>query len=117
MVVLVALVPFYIFIAELTRGRILHVPAVAFDQLVPLQPIWALVYGPLYLFLILLPVFVVRQNEQIRRTVFAYLTVWIVAYASATLLISKGWESSTTSIWKSTTPQPARAFLSCTSGK
>ncbi len=81
MVVLVSLVPFYIFIGELARERTLHVPLLALDRIVPLQPIWALVYGPLYLFLILLPVLVVRQDEQIRRTVLAYLTVWIVAYA------------------------------------
>src|SRR5262245_8514872 len=80
MVVLVSLVPFYIFIAELVRERTLHVPELALDRLVPLQPGWALVYGSLYLFLILLPVFVIRQKEQIRRTVFAYLMVWIVAY-------------------------------------
>jgi membrane-associated phospholipid phosphatase len=80
MVLLVSLVPFYIFIAELARKRTLHVPELALDRVVPLQPTWALVYGPLYLFLILLPVFVVRQEEQIRRTVLAYLTVWIVAY-------------------------------------
>jgi uncharacterized membrane protein len=41
---------------------------------------WALVYGSFYLFLIALPVFVVRQEEHIRRTVLAYLTVWIAAY-------------------------------------
>jgi membrane-associated phospholipid phosphatase len=81
MVVFVSLVPFYILIAELVRERPLHVPELALDRVVPLQPAWALVYGPLYLFLILLPVFVVRQQEQIRRTVLAYLMVWIVAYA------------------------------------
>jgi membrane-associated phospholipid phosphatase len=80
MVLLVSLVPFYIFIGEMARERTLHIPALALDRVVPLQPAWALVYGPLYLFLILLPVFVVRQQEQIRRTVFAYLTVWMVAY-------------------------------------
>ncbi|HEY0512669.1 MAG TPA: phosphatase PAP2 family protein [Thermoanaerobaculia bacterium] len=80
MVVLVSLVPFYIFIAELARERTLHVPELALDRAIPLQPAWALAYGPLYLFLILLPVFVVRQDEQIRRTVLAYLTVWMVAY-------------------------------------
>jgi membrane-associated phospholipid phosphatase len=80
MVVLVSLVPFYIFIAELMPGRTLHAPELALDRVIPLQPIWALVYGSLYLFLILLPVFVVRQEEQIRRTVLAYLTVWIAAY-------------------------------------
>src|SRR5260370_6851007 len=52
----------------------------ALDRLVPLQPAWALVYGSLYLFLILLPAFVIRHQEQIRRTVSAYLTVWIAAH-------------------------------------
>ena len=81
MVVLVLLVPFYIVIAELMTGRTLHAPELALDRVIPLQPAWALVYGSLYLFLILLPVLVVRQEEQIRRTVLAYLTVWIAAYA------------------------------------
>jgi membrane-associated phospholipid phosphatase len=81
MVVLLSLVPFYIFIAELVPGRTLHVPALALDRLVPLRPAWAIVYGTLYLFLILLPVLVVRQEELLRRTVLAYLMVWIAAYA------------------------------------
>ncbi len=80
MVVLVSLVPFYIFIAGLMPGRTVHVPELPVDRIVPLQPAWALVYGSLYLFLIVLPVFVVRQEEHIRRTVLAYLTVWITAY-------------------------------------
>lgn len=81
MVLLVSLIPCYIFIADmLTLGRTLHAPEVAFDRLVPLRPGWALVYGSLYLFLIVLPVFVVRQKEPLRRTVQAYLMVWITAY-------------------------------------
>ena len=80
LVVLVSLVPFYIFIAELASERTLHAPELPLDRLLPLEPAWSLVYGPLYLFLILLPVFVVRGEEQIRRTVFAYLMVWITAY-------------------------------------
>jgi membrane-associated phospholipid phosphatase len=80
MVVLVLLVPVYLFIPDLTPVRTFHAPELALDRIVPLQPAWALVYGALYLFLILLPVFVVRQHEQIRRTVFAYLTVWLTAY-------------------------------------
>jgi membrane-associated phospholipid phosphatase len=80
MVVLVSLVPFYIFIAELMPGRILHIPELALDRAMPLRPAWGLVYGSLYLFLILLPVLVVRQEEHIRRTVRAYLMVWITAY-------------------------------------
>lgn len=80
MLALLALVPFYIFIGEWTVGRTLHVPALPLDRVVPLEPAWALVYGSLYLFLIIVPVFVVRQEEHIRRTVWAYLMVWIVAY-------------------------------------
>jgi membrane-associated phospholipid phosphatase len=80
MIVLVVLVPFYIFIPGLMPGRPPHVPELALDRVVPLQPAWALVYGSLYLFLIILPVFVVRQEEHIRRTVSAYLLVWIAAY-------------------------------------
>jgi membrane-associated phospholipid phosphatase len=80
MVVLVSLVPFYIFIAQLVHGRTLHAPELALDRLVPLQPAWGLVYGSFYLLGILLPVLVVRQEEQIRRTVRAYLMVWITAY-------------------------------------
>ena len=80
MVTLVLLVPFYIFIAQEMSGRRLHAPELALDRLVPLLPAWALVYGALYLFLILLPVFVVRQDQHIRRTVRAYLFVWITAY-------------------------------------
>lgn len=81
MVILVGMVPFYVFIAAEARGGPVHVPALGLDDAVPLQPVWALVYGALYLFLILLPVFVVRHDDLIRRTVFAFLSVWITAYA------------------------------------
>jgi membrane-associated phospholipid phosphatase len=81
MVALVMLVPLYVFIPQLAT-KTPSVPALHLDYRIPLQPAWVLVYGPLYLFLILLPVFVVRQDELIRRTVFAYLTVWIASYVS-----------------------------------
>jgi membrane-associated phospholipid phosphatase len=80
MVVLVLLVPFYLYIAEETRNRAVGVPELALDRAIPLQPAWALIYGALYLFLIVLPVFAVRQDEQIRRTVLSYLMVWVTAY-------------------------------------
>lgn len=80
MVGLVTLVPFYIFIAGQMPGRTVHIPALAWDSAVPLQPWWVLVYGALYMFLILLPFFVVRENELLRRTVLAYLAVWITSY-------------------------------------
>jgi membrane-associated phospholipid phosphatase len=80
MVILVSLVPLYLFIPDLTPVRTLYVPEIALDRVIPVQPVWALVYGALYLFLIVLPVFVIRQEEHIRRTVQAYLSVWITAY-------------------------------------
>lgn len=80
MVLLVSLVPFFIFIPELLPPHTRYAPELALDRAVPLMPVWALVYGALYLFLILLPIFIVRQDEQIQRTVFAYLLIWITAY-------------------------------------
>jgi membrane-associated phospholipid phosphatase len=80
MIVLASLVPCYIFIADLMPGRTLHIPELPLDRVVRLRPAWGLVYGSLYLFLIVLPVFVVREEEHIRRTVRAYLLVWIAAY-------------------------------------
>jgi membrane-associated phospholipid phosphatase len=81
MIVLVLLIPFYIFIGELwIPGRVLHVPAIPWDNAIPLKPSWSLIYGSLYVFVIL-PLLVVRQPEQIRRTVSAYLMIWITAYA------------------------------------
>lgn len=80
MVLLVALVPFYILIPEFFPPRTRYAPELALDRAMPLIASWALVYGVLYLFLILLPVFVVRQDQLIRRTVYAYLLVWITSY-------------------------------------
>ena len=81
MVALVGLVPLYIFIAAHNRERTLHMPAIALDRLIPLQPVWSLIYGALYLFLIVLPVLVICHQDLIRRTVRAYLLIWLTAYA------------------------------------
>jgi len=81
MVALMALVPGYLVIANVTQHRAVYAPAMPLDDMFSLQPIWALIYGPLYLFLILLPLFVVHQPDHIRRTFASYLTVWIGAYA------------------------------------
>jgi hypothetical protein len=62
---------------ELMPGRTLHAPELALDRIVALRPDRALVYGSLYLFLILLPVLVVHQEQQIHRTVLAFLMVWM----------------------------------------
>ena len=80
MVLLVSLVPLYLVIANQASTGTVRAPVLAVDRLFPLAPTWALVYGALYAFLIVLPVFVVQQEELIRRTVWAYLTVWTVAY-------------------------------------
>jgi membrane-associated phospholipid phosphatase len=80
MIALMALVPAYIFIAARVSHRAVEAPAIWLDRALPLVPASALVYGALYLFLILLPVFVVREQEHIRRTFLAYLAVWITAY-------------------------------------
>jgi membrane-associated phospholipid phosphatase len=79
-VTLLALVPWYIFIGAWAEGRPTHVLALAADRAIPVQPAWALVYGGLYLFLILLPVFVIRDELHIRRLFLAYLSVWITSY-------------------------------------
>src|SRR5690349_1919570 len=60
MVLLILLVPCCIFIGDDMRGRPTHTPAIAWDRELPVRPAWALVYGCLYLFLIVLPVLVVR---------------------------------------------------------
>jgi membrane-associated phospholipid phosphatase len=80
MLLLMALVPFYLFIANSIEDRTLHAPALALDHVLPLQPAWAMVYGALYAFLIVLPIVLVRQDDHIRRTFLAYLMVWIAAY-------------------------------------
>jgi membrane-associated phospholipid phosphatase len=80
MVLLVSLVPFYLLIAARARLGPAFAPELELDRLIPLAPAWAVVYGALYGFLILLPVFAIQQDELIRRTVWAYLTVWCGAY-------------------------------------
>jgi membrane-associated phospholipid phosphatase len=81
-VILILLIPLYIFIGVLiTPGQSLHRPELALDRAIPLQPYWVFAYGSLYAFLILLPIFILRHEEHIRRTAFAYLLVWITSYA------------------------------------
>lgn len=78
---LVSLAPVYFVISILTRGGPTYAPEVALDRALPLQPVWMLVYGSLYAFVVLMPIFVVRQQELFRRAMKAYLMVMIVAYA------------------------------------
>jgi membrane-associated phospholipid phosphatase len=81
MVFVGVLVPRYIKVPAWLPPRVRYVPELALDRVIPVVPAWAIVYGALYLFLILLPVFVVRQHAHLRRTMYAYLSVWLAAYA------------------------------------
>ena len=77
----VSLAPFYFVIGELTRNRTTYVPEIGLDRVVPVEPAWMLVYASLYIFVIVLPVLVVRQRELFRRGLQGYLTVMLMAYA------------------------------------
>ena len=79
MVALATIIPFYLYIGHLVHGGPVHVPAIALDHAIPVEPAWAPVYLSLFLAAIL-PAFVLHQQELIRRTVLAYLAAWLVAY-------------------------------------
>jgi len=76
-VVFAVLVPCYIVIGAYGRGSALHMPALALDRTLPVQPIWTLIYGSLY-FAVFLPMVVLRDEEHIRRTLWALVMIWIV---------------------------------------
>jgi membrane-associated phospholipid phosphatase len=80
MVVLVSLTIVYLLIAERAHTVPTARPELGLDRLIPLVPTWALIYGALYLFLILLPVFVLQGRDLIDRTVRAYLSVWLLSF-------------------------------------
>lgn len=94
---LVSLAPLYVVIGELTRGRSIHAPEIALDRAWPLQPGWMLVYGSLYLFIVVLPLMVVRQPQLRRRAMQAFLMVMIVSYVGFLL-------------YPTAAPRPAHVF-------
>jgi hypothetical protein len=53
-------------------------PATALDRAVPLEPAWVVVYASLYVF-VLLPLLVVRDDRLFRRTLRAWIAVFLVA--------------------------------------
>ncbi len=77
---LVSFVPLYFVIGGLTAGRGTHAPYILLDRLIDVRPAWMLVYGSLYVFVVLLPLLVVRHWELGRRAMQAYLAVMIVSY-------------------------------------
>jgi len=86
MVLLMAMVPFYLVIPGAGPGRPPFAPELALDRWLPLQPAWAIVYGAAYLFLIVVPVLVVRERAHVQRMYVAYLSVWVTAYLGFLLL-------------------------------
>ena len=77
----VALAPMYFVIGFSLRGLPAHSPMLALDRAWPLQPAWMLVSGSLYIFVVILPLLVVRDRELGERTLRAYIAVMVVAYA------------------------------------
>jgi membrane-associated phospholipid phosphatase len=74
-----SLVPCYVFIGcFITPNRGVGVPDLPLDRLLPLSPVWSVVYGS-HLILVLLPFIVIRRERLLRRTVLAYLLIWAVA--------------------------------------
>src|SRR5258706_9883726 len=80
MVPLFAIIPLYLVIGAYIPGRTVHVPEVALDRALPLLPAWSGVYASLFC-AALLPVFVVHQQELVRRTIKAFLAIWLFSYA------------------------------------
>ena len=78
---LVSLAPMYFVIAILTRDRPTFAPEIPLDRAIGVEPAWMLVYGSLYVFVVVLPLLVVREQGLIRRAMQSYLFVMIVSYA------------------------------------
>lgn len=80
MVLLALIIPIYLFIGGgLLPGRTIYAPAIWLDEAIPVNAAWSVVYLSLFL-AALLPVFVVHQQDLVRRTVNAFLAIWLVAY-------------------------------------
>lgn len=80
MVALFSIIPGYLIIGSVISGWTLHVPELALDRAIPVQPGWSVIYGSLFL-AALLPVFVLHRQELIRRTILAFISIWLFAYA------------------------------------
>jgi len=80
MVMLFAIIPFYLVIGYGMSGAPTHVPELALDRAIALVPGWSLVYASLFLAAIL-PALVIHQPEYLNKTILAFLMIWLVAYA------------------------------------
>jgi membrane-associated phospholipid phosphatase len=70
-----------IVVSWVTRDWPLHRPELALDRALPVPPAWVLIYLS-YLVSPLLPFLVIGQEELIRRTVLAWLLVWIAGFTT-----------------------------------
>ena len=80
MVALFAIIPVYLVIGGWVQGGVVHVPEIALDRMIPVRPEWSVIYGSLFL-AVLLPAFVVHQQELVRRTILGFLAMWLFSYA------------------------------------
>jgi membrane-associated phospholipid phosphatase len=78
-ILLALIVPGYHIIVMINRGRTMFMPELALDRAIPLEPVWMIAYGSVWIFAFL-PVFVVRQPSLTRRAMLAALTVIVIAY-------------------------------------
>ena len=79
---LVSLMPMYFVIALVVRDRgIFHAPELALDRMMGLRPSWVFVYASLYIFVVVLPLLVLRGRDLFRQTMRGYLAVMLTAYA------------------------------------
>jgi membrane-associated phospholipid phosphatase len=79
-VILCAIAPLYLFLPGMMHGREFHSPETWVDRALPLRPEWSVVYGSLFC-AVILPAFVVHQQDLLRRTIRAFLMAWLVAFA------------------------------------
>ena len=78
--ILFVIAPLYLFLPGMMHGREFHSPELAIDRMLPLLPEWSVVYGSLFC-AVILPAFVVHQQDLLRRTIHAFLMTWLVAFA------------------------------------
>jgi membrane-associated phospholipid phosphatase len=78
-ILLALIIPGYHVIVMINRGRTAFMPELALDRAIPVEPVWMLAYGSVWIFAFL-PVFVVRQPALTRRAMLAALTVICLAY-------------------------------------
>lgn len=77
----VSFAPLYFFIAQFARTHGVHIPELPLDRAIAVEPMWMIAYASLYIFIIPLPVLVVRQPDLFRRGLQGYLSVMLFAYA------------------------------------